>query len=43
MPSDKILMRIEPGNVYHIYNRGLNRQKVFYREKDYYNLSSIIK
>lgn len=36
MPSEKILTRIEPGNVYHIYNRGLNHQKVFYREKDYY-------
>lgn len=36
MPSEKILTRIEPGNVYHIYNRGLNHQKAFYREKDYY-------
>lgn len=36
MPSNKILTPIEPGNSYHIYNRGLNHQKVFFREKDYH-------
>jgi len=36
MPSKKILTPIESGNVYHIYNRGINYQNVFFNEKDYH-------
>lgn len=36
MPSKKILTPLEPGKVYHIYNRGPNHQKVFYKELDYH-------
>jgi len=35
MPSKKIITPIEPGAIYHIYNRGSNYQKVFFQEKDY--------
>jgi REP element-mobilizing transposase RayT len=35
MPSKKITTAIEPGAIYHIYNRGNNFQKVFLRESDY--------
>ena len=35
MPSKKIRTAIEPGAIYHIYNRGSNFQKVFFRESDY--------
>ena len=26
---------ILPNNIYHIYNRGINRQEIFYKEEDY--------
>ena len=35
MPSKKILTPIEPGAVYHIYNRGSNYQDVFFDNEDY--------
>jgi putative transposase len=35
MPTKKILTPIEPGNTYHIYNRGNNFQKVFFTDDDY--------
>lgn len=35
MPSKKIKTRIEPGNVYHIYNRGNNFEKTFFKHSDY--------
>lgn len=28
-------MRFEVGNLYHVYNRGINRQKIFFRESNY--------
>ncbi len=35
MPSKKTRTPIEPGFIYHIYNRGNNHQDVFFREEDY--------
>ena len=35
MPSIKILTPIVPGGVYHVYNRGNNYEKVFFKERDY--------
>ena len=35
MPSKKIKTRIEPGKVYHVYNRGSNYQDVFFKPSDY--------
>jgi putative transposase len=35
MPSKKITARIEPGFTYHIYNRGINYQDVFFMRSDY--------
>ncbi len=35
MPSKKIKTPIEPGKVYHIYNRGNNYQDVFFKSSDY--------
>jgi REP element-mobilizing transposase RayT len=35
MPTKKILTPIEPGNTYHIYNRGNNYQEVFFTQEDY--------
>jgi len=35
MPSKKILTPIEPGGIYHIFNRGINYQKVFFCKEDY--------
>jgi len=35
MPSKKIITPIEPGCIYHIYNRGCNYQTVFFRKDDY--------
>lgn len=35
MPSKKIRATIEPGCIYHIYNRGHNYQDVFFEEEDY--------
>jgi REP element-mobilizing transposase RayT len=35
MPSKKIKTPIEPGLIYHIYNRGNNYQDVFFRDEDY--------
>lgn len=28
-------MKFDIGNLYHVYNRGINRQKVFYRQSNY--------
>ena len=36
MPSKKIKTPIEPGCVYHIYNRGNNYQDVFFQKSDYH-------
>jgi putative transposase len=35
MPTKKILTPIEPGNTYHIYNRGSNYQDTFFCDQDY--------
>jgi len=35
MPSKKIKTPIEPGLIFHIYNRGNNYQNVFFRDEDY--------
>jgi REP element-mobilizing transposase RayT len=35
MPSKKIKTPIEPGKVYHIYNRGNNYQNVFFKPSNY--------
>ncbi|MCD4679278.1 MAG: hypothetical protein K8S00_02705 [Bacteroidales bacterium] len=35
MPSKKITAPIEPGFIYHIYNRGYNYQNVFFYRDDY--------
>ena len=35
MPSKKIKTAVESGKVYHIYNRGNNHQKVFFKSSDY--------
>ena len=35
MPSKKIKTLLEPGKVYHIYNRGNNHQIVFFRTSNY--------
>ncbi|NPD45734.1 transposase [Lentimicrobium sp. S6] len=35
MPSKKIKTPLEPGKVYHIYNRGNNHQKVFFKGSDF--------
>ena len=29
------IIPITPGNIYHIYNRGVNKQKIFFSEKNY--------
>lgn len=36
MPSKAILTKIEPGKIYHIYNRGINHEKLFYQKEDYH-------
>lgn len=36
MPSKKILTPIEPGGVYHVFNRGINHQNVFFCKEDYF-------
>ncbi|HPF51322.1 MAG TPA: hypothetical protein PK335_07085 [Draconibacterium sp.] len=35
MPSIKIITPILGGNYYHIFNRGINRQAIFFEEKNY--------
>jgi len=35
MPSKKDKTPIEPDRVYHIYNRGIDRTKIFYNHNDY--------
>jgi len=35
MPSKKIKTPMEPGKVYHVYNRGNNHQDVFFKPSDY--------
>lgn len=35
MPSKKILTPIEAGGIYHIFNRGVNYQDVFFCKEDY--------
>ncbi len=35
MPSKNITEPILPGNYYHIFNRGNNYEKVFYKESDF--------
>ena len=35
MPSKKILTPIFPGATYHIFNRGINRDRVFMQASDY--------
>ena len=35
MPSKKIKTPIEPGQIYHIFNRGNNYQDVFFQKSDY--------
>ncbi len=35
MPSKKTLTTIVPGATYHIFNRGVNRQNVFFCQSDY--------
>lgn len=43
MPTKKIKTPIEPGFVYHIYNRGNNYQDVFFHKEDYYLFINRIK
>jgi len=30
-----IIMKIEPGHCYHIYNRGINSKKIFFTDTDF--------
>jgi putative transposase len=36
MPSKKLKMRLIPEKYYHIYNRGNNKEKLFFSQEDYY-------
>ena len=33
-------MKYEEGVIYHVYNRGINRQDIFFEEKNYYYIKS---
>ncbi len=35
MPMKNAVKIHEPGGIYHVYNRGVNKEPVFYDEKDY--------
>lgn len=42
MPSLKIITPISGGNYYHIFNRGINRQTIFFNENNYRHFLGLI-
>jgi putative transposase len=42
MPSLKIITPISGGNYYHIFNRGINRQTIFFNENNFRHFLSLI-
>lgn len=36
MPVKALIIPLEPGKYYHVYNRGNNKEKLFYNSGDYY-------
>ncbi len=41
MPAKKTRIPFEPGKTYHVYNRGNNREKLFFTNKNYENFLNI--
>jgi REP element-mobilizing transposase RayT len=35
MPIPALIIPLEPGKYYHVFNRGNNKEKIFYAERDY--------
>ena len=42
MPSNKIITPLVAGKYYHIYNRGINRQKIFFQQRNYLFFLSLL-
>ena len=36
-------MRFEPGYLYHVYNRGNNKEKIFFKERNYFYFLTKVK
>lgn len=43
MPSKKLKAPLRPDRYYHIYNRGNNKEKIFYHSGDYYSFLALYK